>query len=228
MPKWMLRASFILGTLGAANLAQAAGYPNSGVVIGAAQLADQSLLVLPLPALPQVNTLLGQLALPKVPQTALYVPSGMSKAVVIALDCAQVEFNPAPPYSFWQEFVASGKGSDGLMYAIHMTSFTLQSGGYFGGGWPFSYLVLSPATRAKLPASVVSAVGLVDMQLMTVYGTLAYTGSSQISDSAAVNVTVSNHVAATRSTTNSCGVIDGSYYSDPWVQNGLFALVGGS
>lgn len=227
MLKLMLRAGLMLVTLGTTGWVQAAGYPTNGVVVGAAQLADQSILVLPLPVLPPVNALLGQLGQQqKIPQPALYVAPGASKAVAILLDCAQVEFNPSPPYFFWQEFVASGKGSDGLIYGIHMTSFSLISGGYYSSGWPFSYLLLSPAMRAKLPANLVTAVGLVDLQLSTQYGGLGYPFSDLIGQSVAVNATVSTQVASTRSTTNSCGVIDGNYYSDRWVQSGVFALVG--
>ncbi|PTU32673.1 hypothetical protein [Stenotrophobium rhamnosiphilum] len=225
MLKLMLRAGLMLATLGATGVVQAGGYPNSGMVIGAAQLADQSILVLPLPNLTAANSLLVQLGLQKISQPAIYVAPGASKAVAISLDCAQTELTGSPPYSLFQQFVASGKGSDGVTYGIHMTGFQLESGGYFPG-YPFSYLVLSPAMRVNLPASVVSAVSLVDLQLMTVYGRLAYLGAEQIGQSASVNVTVSTHVAATRTKTNSCGVLYGS--SDPWVQTGLFALVGTS
>lgn len=225
MLKVIERAGLMLMTLSAATLAQAAGYPTSAMVIGAAQLADQSILVLPFPNVPVVNSLLGQLGQQKISQPAIYVAPGASKAVAISLDCAQAQFAGSPPASFFMEYVASGKGSDGLIYAIHMTSFHLESGGYFPG-YQFSYLVLSPNMRAQLPASVVTAVGLVDMQLMAVYGgKLYYTGADLIGDSVAVNATVSHHVAAVRSTTNSCGVIDGENGTDPWVQSGLFSLI---
>jgi hypothetical protein len=225
MFKCMLRAGLLLVTLGAPGLAQADVYGTAGTVIGAAQLADQSILVLPVPGSPTVNSTLALLGQQKISQPALYTPAGSNSTVAISLDCAQVQYNMFQPYSSWQEFSASGKGSDGKMYAIHMTSLHLETGGYFSG-YPLSYLVLTPAMRANLPASLATAVGLIDLQMMAAYGTVGYMGSNQIGYLASVNVTVSNHVAAVRSTANQCGVIDGGYERDPWVLSGLFVLAG--
>lgn len=201
-----------------------AGYPNSGVAFGAAVLGDQSTLVLPFPALPQASSLLGTLGVPAPVQTALYLAPGATKAVTISLSCATVVYSwNHDVVSEWQEFYASGKGSDNQYYAIRMA--TISMGNFKGVSWPLSYLLLTPTQRAQLPAGVVNTVGLIDLQLQ------AYTASlplNYVTENVMVQADVTRSAAlSTYWNIETCHAAPVAY-NVPWVQQGMFVIVGGS